>query len=488
MLKIHDTLTGSLREFNKKPGEEVRFYACGPTVYDFAHIGNFRTFVFEDLLRRFLEFQNYRVQHCMNITDVDDKTIAGANREKIPLEQYTAPYVRAFNEDLKTLNCLPPSIQPRATDPAEMKAMQDLIAALMKKDLAYVHDGSVYYRVAKFPGYGKLSKKKLECNIAGASERMDSDEYEAKENVTDFVLWKKAKAGEPSWDSLWGKGRPGWHIECSAMSIRHLGETFDLHAGGEDLVFPHHENEIAQSEGATGKPFVQYWVHSKFLLVDGRKMSKSAGNFYTLRDLLAKGYDPMAIRYALIATHYRTPLNFTLRGLTEASEMIKKLDDCYWQCLNRTSSFVIGQELNASITNIDLITPLQEVLKNIIDALESDLNISVALAQTHEGLSQINQIIAKNAMTHSNLGAAIKYFQVLDRLFGFDIALNESPPNDVSGQFLTRRQIREDLEFSKDKSLQTMSDKMRDSIFAQGWRVYDASQFSTLKKRRRVWD
>ena len=318
-IKFHDTLSGQLKDFQAGDTGEVSLYTCGPTVYHYAHIGNFRTFVFEDLLRRFLESEGYKVRHVMNITDVDDKTIAGAQREKKSLREYTSFYTDSFLEDRKSLNILPADVMPNATD--EIPAMISLIETLMAKGIAYkAEDGSVYYRVAEFPGYGKLSKKKLDGNIAGV--RVNQDEYE-KEEGADFVLWKAAKENEPSWDSPWGKGRPGWHIECSAMCMRHLGETVDIHAGGEDLVFPHHENEIAQSEAATGKPFARYWLHARHLLVNGEKMSKSKGNFFTLRDLLQKGYDPMAIRYVLMSVHYRQQLNFTLESLKEAREVIE---------------------------------------------------------------------------------------------------------------------------------------------------------------------
>ena len=339
-MQLFNTFTRNKQEFHKKPGQKVTLYTCGPTVYDYAHIGNFRSFVFEDLLRRFLEFKGCDVNHVMNITDVDDKTIAGANREGKQLQEFTAKYIDAFREDLKMLNIFEPNganpkyrlNQPRATE--EIPAMIELIGQLEKSGHAYANDGSVYYRVASFDKYGKLSNKKLEQNIQGA--RVDVDEYD-KEHGSDFVLWKKAKEGEPTWDSPWGKGRPGWHIECSAMSVKHLGQPIDIHAGGEDLIFPHHENEIAQSEAASGSEFVKLWLHCKFLLVNGEKMSKSKGNFYTLRDLLAQGHDPMAIRYALLAVHYRTPLNFTMDSLKEAAEVIKRLDDCYSQCLNYVS-------------------------------------------------------------------------------------------------------------------------------------------------------
>ncbi len=377
MIQFHNTLSGKLEEFKPLKDGEVSLYTCGPTVYHYAHIGNFRTFVFEDLLRRFLEFKGLKVRHVMNITDVDDKTIAGAVREEKTLQVYTSFYTQAFLDDMKTLGMLLPTVQPHAT--AEIPVMIELIRALIAKGAAYtVEDGSVYYRIVAFPGYGKLSKKNLSGNISGA--RVDQDEYE-KEEGADFVLWKAAKEGEPSWDSPWGKGRPGWHIECSAMCMRHLGETIDIHAGGEDLVFPHHENEIAQSEASTGKPFVKYWLHAKHLLVNGEKMSKSKGNFFTLRDLLAKGYDPMAIRYALLSVHYRNQLNFTFDGLKEAREVIEKLDNCYFQCLSRLP--LSRAEAKPSLD----IGALDSFLKAMEKFLGEDLNIAAALASLQEAVT-----------------------------------------------------------------------------------------------------
>ena len=476
MIQFHNTLSGKLEEFKPLKDGQVMFYACGPTVYHYAHIGNFRTFVFEDLLRRFLEFKGLKVRHVMNITDVDDKTIAGANREKKSLSAYTAFYTEAFLEDMKTLNMLSPEVQPRATD--SIDDIVALIRQLIEKEIAYLaEDGSVYYRVAKFPGYGKLSKKKLDGNISGA--RVDVDEYD-KEQGADFVLWKKAKEDEPSWDSPWGKGRPGWHIECSAMCMRHLGETIDIHAGGEDLVFPHHENEIAQSEAATEKePFVKYWLHAKHLLVNGEKMSKSKGNFFTLRDLLEKGYDPMAIRYALLSVHYRNQLNFTFESLKEAREVIEKLDNCYFQCLS----------LHARKTYNDPQSELPESLKSFLrnaeNALEQDLNISNALAFFLGGVTAINQDMAREeeSLNSANLEAAIEYFKKTDQLFGFDIASIESIPGNVKTALEQYTEARKTRDFTK-------SDLMRQKIVELGWLVKDGrpGEPSTVKKVRRAWD
>lgn len=470
MIHFYNTLSNQLEEFKPLKSGEVTLYTCGPTVYHYAHIGNFRTFVFEDLLRRFLECRGFKVKHVMNITDVDDKTIAGANREKKTLSQYTEFYTQAFLEDMKTLNLLPPKIQPRATD--SIPDMIEMIRKLIAKGIAYEADGSVYYRVAAFPAYGKLSKKKLEGNIEGA--RVDVDEYE-KETGADFVLWKKAKEDEPSWDSPWGKGRPGWHIECSAMCMRHLGETVDIHAGGEDLVFPHHENEIAQSEAATGKTFVRYWLHAKHLLVNGEKMSKSKGNFFTLRDLLEKGYDPMAIRYALLAVHYRHQLNFTFEGLKEAREVIEKLDNCYFQCLSRS---VLGVSASKKMAHG---AGLKAALEAVVKHLEDDLNIAASLSEFIGGVTKINT--ALDQMNEKELKDALSFFKKADELFGLDITSIDAIPPGVKeslGQYAEARKAR-DFSFS---------DKMRQQIKELGWVVKDGrpGEPSTVKKIRRAWD
>src|SRR3989344_141340 len=310
VLKLYNTLTRKKEAFMPLVDGEVRIYSCGPTVYDYAHIGNFRAYVCWDILKRYLKFKGLGVVQVMNITDVDDKTIKGATAKKIPLNQFTAEYTAAFFEDLAKLNIEPANIFPKATE--HIKEMIDLIEKLKAGKHTYERDGSVYYRISTFKNYGKLSKVKIEDTKDNA--RVDNDEYD-KESAKDFVLWKGKKEDEPSWDSPFGPGRPGWHIECSAMAMKYLGPHIDIHAGGIDLIFPHHENEIAQSEAATGEPFVSTWMHNEYLFVEGKKMSKSLGNFYTLRDVLRDGHKPMAIRYLLLSAHYRTPLNFTEEGL-----------------------------------------------------------------------------------------------------------------------------------------------------------------------------
>src|SRR5204863_777416 len=315
-----NTLSGKIEDFRPLQNNEVRMYTCGPTVYDYGHIGNFRTFIAVDILRRFLRQSGFKVRHIMNITDVDDKIIRNSAQAGVGVQQYTAKYEKAFLEDAAALNIEQPELV-RATE--HIDEMAEFIARLVEKSLAYrTDDGSYYFRIAKFPAYGKLSKRDFAGMEDGA--RVDVDEYE-KDNARDFALWKAPKPGEAFWESSIGPGRPGWHIECSAMSMQELGDTFDLHAGGEDLIFPHHENEIAQSEGVTGKPFVHFWFHARFLLVEGEKMSKSLGNFFTLRDLVLKGHKPSSIRFLLASVPYRNQLNFTFDGLKQAAVSVERL-------------------------------------------------------------------------------------------------------------------------------------------------------------------
>jgi len=320
-LRLFNTLSSKVEEFQPQEDHLVRMYSCGPTVYDFGHIGNFRTFIFVDILRRFLRQSGYKLKHVINITDVDDRIIENSARLGITLRQYTEKYEKAFLEDAETLNVERPEYLVRATD--NIPEMVAFIAELARKGFAYrADDGSYYFRVSKFPQYGKLSKKDLAHIEDGA--RVDSDRFD-KEEVRDFALWKAPKPGETFWETDIGRGRPGWHIECSVMARKFLGDTLDMHLGGEDLIFPHHENEIAQSESLTGKPFARFWVHARFLLVEGEKMSKSLGNFYTLRDLVLKGHKPSSIRYLLTSVPFRKQLNFTFDGLKQAASSVERL-------------------------------------------------------------------------------------------------------------------------------------------------------------------
>jgi len=403
-LRLFNTLSGQLDPLTPSDGKALRMYACGPTVYDYGHIGNFRTFLQIDVLRRFLRLTGVEVRHVMNVTDVDDKIIRNAAEAGVPIGEYTAKYERAFFEDLDWLRVERPEQIARATE--NIPRMVDLIEKLAEKGAAYkTEDGSWYFRLAAFPAYGKLSKKDLSGMEDGA--RVDVDEYE-KDSARDFALWKAAKPGETSWETPIGRGRPGWHIECSAMAMTYLGESFDLHAGGEDLMFPHHENEIAQSETATGKQFARHWMHVRFLLVDGRKMSKSEGNFYTLRDLLLKGFKASAIRLALISVPYGRQLNFTFDGLTEATNAIERLRT--FRARLTEGTFVAGENLQ-----------LQEMAKKAQEefraALADDLNTAGARAPVFELVRSANTAIDQGQLLAGDRDAILAVLKDFDAVF-----------------------------------------------------------------------
>jgi cysteinyl-tRNA synthetase len=402
-LRLYNTLSGQIEEFHPLVDNQVRMYACGPTVYDYGHIGNFRTFIAVDLLQRFLRQTGYDVRYVMNITDVDDKIIRNSARDGVSVKQYTAKYETAFLEDSAALNIEPPHLV-RATD--HIGEMADFIAALAKKGIAYrTEDGSYYFRIAKFPGYGKLSKKDFAGMEDGA--RVDVDEYE-KDSARDFALWKAPKPGEASWDTSIGPGRPGWHIECSVMSMEELGESFDLHAGGEDLIFPHHENEIAQSESLTGKPFARYWFHARFLLVEGEKMSKSLGNFFTLRDLVLKGHKPSSIRYLLSSVPYRNQLNFTFDGLQQAAVSVERLR-------NFRARLTSGQFPTA---NDSPSTGLgQEAITRMRAALDDDLNTAQAQAAIFEMVRKANAAIDSGQLTQAEVPQLLSALDRFDEIF-----------------------------------------------------------------------
>jgi cysteinyl-tRNA synthetase len=403
-IRLFNTLSNTVEALEPSDGETLRIYVCGPTVYDYGHIGNFRTFLQLDVLRRFLKQQGRKLLQVMNITDVDDKIIRNAAAANLPIEKYTEKYERAFFQDLDALSCERPEIVARATE--NIPQMVALIERLAAKDLAYqTPDGSWYFRIAGFPEYGKLAKKDFSAINDGA--RVDVDEYD-KDSARDFALWKAAKPGEHHWDTPLGSGRPGWHIECSAMALRYLGESFDLHAGGEDLMFPHHENEIAQSESATGKTLAYHWMHVRFLLVDGRKMSKSEGNFFTLRDLLLKGYKPSAIRFLLISVPYRHPLNFTLEGLTESASAVERV---------RTfAQRVRGGAWPAGL-NSELEAQTAKAQQNFCAAMADDLNTSEARAAIFD-LVRAGNIAADSGRLHTgNVAAIMEALRRFDEVF-----------------------------------------------------------------------
>jgi cysteinyl-tRNA synthetase len=410
-IRLFNTLTGRLDELVPMDGKALRMYACGPTVYDYGHIGNFRTFLQIDILRRFLKLTGTPVRHVMNITDVDDKIIRNAAAAGIPIGKYTAGFESAFFEDLDSLRVERPEIIARATE--HIPRMVELIQKLAAAGAAYqTEDGSWYFRLASFPEYGKLSKKDLSGMENGA--RVDVDEYE-KDSARDFALWKAAKPGETSWDTAIGCGRPGWHIECSAMAMEFLGDSFDLHAGGEDLMFPHHENEIAQSESVTHKPFARHWMHVRFLLVDGRKMSKSEGNFYTLRDLLLKGYKASAIRLALVSVPYRHQMNFTLDGLTKTASAIDRLRS-FDQRLKNTS-WPLGTSHGS--VGVDQVTKdqSQEARTKFLTALANDLNTAEAQAAIFDLVRVVNSRADAGFLSQNDVNEVLSVLKEFDAVF-----------------------------------------------------------------------
>jgi cysteinyl-tRNA synthetase len=403
-LQLFNTLSTQIEPLAPADGKALTLYACGPTVYDYGHIGNFRTFLHVDLLRRFLEQQGVAVKHVMNITDVDDKIIRNAAAQGVSIADYTPRYERAFLEDLRALGCLDPVIMPHATE--NIPEMVALIQKLEQRGLAYhTEDGSWYFRINGDPDYGKLSKKDLSGNTPGA--RVDVDEYE-KDSASDFAMWKAAKPGEHAWDTVLGHGRPGWHIECSAMAMKFLGETLDLHAGGEDLMFPHHENEIAQSESATGKTFARHWMHVRFLLVEGRKMSKSEGNFFTLRDLLLRGYRASAIRFLLLSVPYRHQLNFTFDGLAESASAVERL---------RTFRQRVQHGPWPEGENSDLLAQTEEAARAFTAALANDLNTAEARAAIFDLVRHANTAADHGKLAQGNVQPILDALQQFDQVF-----------------------------------------------------------------------
>jgi cysteinyl-tRNA synthetase len=402
-LCLYNTMSSRIEEFRPLGDNEVRMYACGPTVYDYGHIGNFRTFIAVDLLRRFFRQNGYTIHHVMNITDVDDKIIRNSARDGVTVQQYTAKYEKAFLEDAAMLGIEQPTLV-RATE--HIPQMAAFVAKLVERGIAYrADDGSYYFRIAKFPEYGKLSKKDFSGMLDGA--RVDVDEYD-KDSARDFALWKAPKPGEASWDTAIGPGRPGWHLECSVMSMQELGESFDLHAGGEDLIFPHHENEIAQSESFTGKPFAHFWFHARFLLVEGEKMSKSLGNFFTLRDLILKGHKPSSIRYLLASVPYRNQLNFTFDGLKQAAVSVERLRN--FRLRLQTGNFPAG-------ANTAMQSLATETVDRMRGALDDDLNTAQAQGAIFEMVRQANTALDAGEIKKDDVPSLLTVLHKFDEIF-----------------------------------------------------------------------
>jgi cysteinyl-tRNA synthetase len=468
-LKLFNTLSRSIQEFAPldPAGKRVGMYCCGPTVYDFAHIGNWRTFVFGDLVRRYLEFKGYNVTHVMNITDIEDKIIKRVRESKTPLREFTGKYEKEFVDDLKTLNCRMPHYTPRATE--FIPDIISLIEKLVQRGVAYkTADGSVYFSIEKYRAggatYGQLIK--LNFDEMRVGERVKSDDYE-KESVADFALWK-ARVPEDAdvfWPSPWGEGRPGWHIECSAMSMKILGPSFDLHLGGEDLVFPHHEDEIAQSEGAgmqpPGQHFVKHWLHGAHLLVEGQKMSKSLGNYFTLRDLLNKGFTGREVRYLLLNAHYRETFNFTLGNLQGARSSLARIDEC----LGKLREAARGSSA----------TPDEKLLREFSNALDEDLNIAATWGAIFDWVREMNRRMSENLLNSNEAAAALAAWEKIDSVVGIGAALETEAPAEVLALVEARQAARKAKDFKR-------ADAIRDELKAKGWTIEDTPKGPKAKK------
>jgi cysteinyl-tRNA synthetase len=464
-LRFYNTMSQQVEEFRPQQENLVRMYTCGPTVYNFAHIGNFRTFAFYDLLRRWLLTRGYKLDHVMNITDVEDKIIRNALDQHKSLGEYTATYEQAFFDDCQVLRLTPPERWARATE--HIDEMASAIEKLGEKGHTYTSEGSVYFRIASFPDYGKLSHNDFSGIRAGA--RVDVDTYE-KADARDFVLWKSPKEGEPFWDTPIGPGRPGWHIECSVMAIGYLGETLDIHAGGVDLIFPHHENEIAQSVSLTGKQFARYWLHSEFLLVDGQKMSKSLGNFYTLRDVLGRGYPPETVRYLLASVPYRKQLNFTFEGLQSAKTAVERLRNFAWR---------LDQEKFPAGGNEKITLRTAEGEKQFCESMDDDLNTAGALGAVFEYLRDANVAMDAGEFRAENVQPARAYLDRFDSIFDVlrPSAQKESLSDaEVEARIAARTQAKKARNFGE-------ADRIRDELAAEGIILEDTKDGIRWKRK-----
>lgn len=464
MIRLHNTLTRSVEPFTPLAADRrtVKLYTCGPTVYNHAHIGNFRAYIFEDLLQRHLEYRGHRVERVMNLTDVDDKTIRGAREKGIPLADFTAPFKEAFFQDLEALRIKPADKFPSATDPEHIARMIAMIKTLVAAGHAYqADDHSVYFRIASFPSYGKLAHLNLE--ELRPSGRVRSDEYE-KESLGDFALWKAhdAKDGDVKWDSPWGPGRPGWHIECSAMATGILGDQIDIHCGGVDNIFPHHEAEIAQSECCTGHQFVNVWMHCAHLMVDGRKMAKSFGNFYTLRDLLDKGWTGREIRYVLLSAHYRLPLNFTFDGLAAARSALQRLDE-WQQRLGEVAADATAGEPHPAATE-----------DKFASCLDDDLNISAALGSLFDLVRDTNRAMDHGELSPAQARGLLDYWGQINSVLRLEPESSAVPP-EITALLEERTAARAAKDWAK-------SDLLRDELLGRGWAVKDTKEGTKLTR------
>jgi cysteinyl-tRNA synthetase len=452
MIRLFDTLRGEVVPFEPLLPGEVRLYTCGPTVYNTAHIGNYRAYVFEDLLKRFLGFLGFRVQHVMNITDVDDKIIRDAGARGVSIGEFTDPYIKSFFAGIETLRIAPADRYPLATE--HIPEMARIIKGLLDKGFAYRKDGSIYFSIAKFPGYGKLSKIKREelQTTSRIGARIEADEYE-KESAQDFALWKAPKPGEPSWETEIGPGRPGWHIECSAMSSKYLGETFDIHCGGVDNIFPHHENEIAQSEAFTGKPFVRYWLHCHHLIVDGEKMAKSKGNQYTLDDLLGRGIPAAAIRFLLIGTHYRKVLNFTFEAADQAKAAVQRVLDFAYELDHRSFPEAGSGDIPRFVAEAD---------RKFRDGLSDDLNIATGLTALFELIREANSLIARDKVGRAEADLLRAGLRSFDRVLALMPETKDEPLSaEIAALVEERERARRARDFKR-------ADEIRSELLGRG--------------------
>ena len=463
-LKFFNTLKRKLQKFKPLKEGFVGLYTCGPTVYNYPHIGNYRAYVFEDILRRYLEYKSFEVKQIMNITDVDDKTITESQKEHVSLKEFCSRYENAFFEDLKVLNIQPAAAYPRATE--HVKEMIEIIETLLKKKRAYkTEDGCVYYEITKFKKYGQLAGIEPSQLQAGASGRMQKDEYD-KDHPSDFALWKAwtAEDGDVKWDAPWGSGRPGWHIECSAMSRKYLGDQFDMHTGGVDNIFPHHQNEIAQTEGFTGKQFVKYWLHNEHLLVDGQKMSKSLGNFYTLRDVLTKGHHPVAVRYLLLSVQYRQKLNFTFESLGAARAALDRI----WDFVRKLEAY------HESADNPKVDKLIATAQKKFEKSMDNDLETSNALAAIFDMITKINKLMMKKKMSQQNAQAVLSVMRKFDKVLG---VLKEEEKISENIQKLVQERLA-----ARQQQNWELGDKLREQIKQQGYTVEDTPAGPVVKK------
>ena len=466
-IKLYNTLTKKKQIFKPLRGKTVLYYTCGPTVYDYAHIGNFATFVRQDFLKRVLEYFGYKVKHVMNVTDIDDKTIKRSKELGWSLKKLTEFYTKEFLKDMQALNIKAPTKLVPATK--EIPEMIKVIKSLIRKGFAYVREGSVYYSIKKFRKYGKLSGIKVSELKPGA--RVDVDEY-GKENPADFALWKASTEEEVKrriyWESPWGKGRPGWHIECSVIAMKHLGKTIDIHSGGIDLIFPHHENEIAQSEAYTGKTFSRFWVHCEHILVDGKKMSKSLGNFYTLRDIIKKGYNPLAFRLLVFSCHYRRQLNFTFDNLKQAERNLESIIN-FLRRLKDAKGKGYDKKISVLTKNMH---------KRFISAVAHDLDTPEALAVFFEFMHEINKLLDENRLPRKNAREILNIIFDLDRILGLKLkeAVKDEIPKEIKKLLEKREKLRKEKRYAE-------ADAIREKIRAMGYEVEDTPQGPRVRKR-----